>query len=78
MRIIEEHIVMLKDGTSGTMERVIVVDAIEKTAYFVKGKTNDYHRQIGKTEFDEANKRLYDWLFPKWWLRKYKIKAAIL
>jgi len=78
MKIIEEHIVMLKDGTSGTMERVIVVDAIERTAYFVKGKTNDYHREIGKIEFDEANKRLYDWLFPKWWLRKYKIKSPFL
>jgi hypothetical protein len=78
MKIIAEHIVMLEKGKSCTMERVIVVDAIERTAYFVKGETNDYHREICETEFNEANKRLYDWLFPKWWLRKYKRKSPFL
>ena len=73
MKIIEEHIVMLKEGkVSGSMQRVMVVDTIEMTKYYVKIDDSHRHHEISRKEFLEADKRLYDWLFPKWWLRKYR------
>ena len=70
MKILEEHIVMLKVGKSGaSFQRVVVIDAGERIVYMVKG--DNYHIEISETEFNEANERGHEWLCPKWW-RKQK------
>ena len=74
MKILEEHIVMLKtEKTGAAFQRVFVIDAGERIVYMVKGSTNEYHREISKTEFDEANERGHEWLCPKWWRKQNKL-----